>query len=538
MSESNSSGKALRFAALVRVSTEGQEKKGESLRTQRKQIEAAVAALGGTVAEWYAGQEHATEGYERKLLDQLLADAGKGRFDAVIVCDPSRWSRDNVKSESGLEALQAARVRFFVLTTEYDLYDPHARLFLGLSSTIGAFQARLQRQKSLLNRIERARRGVPSNGTLPFGRTFDRATGAWSIDPEKQALIRDVAARYLAGEQLMALAKEYGVNHSQLCLTLRERCGTEWAIDFGAKDLNIAERVALTVPALLDEGTIRRVRERLLAKRTHLHATRSSPYLLGGRVFCDACGAALSGQPHCSGTIRYYHHPIRDKGGKCPLRPRPLVRCDHLDTAVLNRLLRMFGSPEEIESACRAAIPDCEKLLRRKARLEAELAKKAEGRGRILGLVARDAVTVEEAEAQLRSLKEYEAALRHELDGLGAQLAELPVAPSTAPPGGFETAWNGAHQHEMFRLSWRGRQHVDCPDPTAGLSLEEKRKIVSATFDVSLPGGKPAGVYVRPSGEYRPYRPKQWAFTVRGRLYVELPGEVMLPRGCQRWSTC
>ena len=43
--------KKLRFASLIRVSTEGQQKKGESLKTQRKQIEQAMEILGGVICE-------------------------------------------------------------------------------------------------------------------------------------------------------------------------------------------------------------------------------------------------------------------------------------------------------------------------------------------------------------------------------------------------------------------------------------------------------------------------------------------------------
>ncbi len=97
-----SNAKPIRFAALVRVSTEKQEKHGESLRTQRSDIQRAIGQLEGTIAQWYGGREHATPGWEREQLDRLLADARTGKFDAVIVTHPDRWSRDNAKSEQGL----------------------------------------------------------------------------------------------------------------------------------------------------------------------------------------------------------------------------------------------------------------------------------------------------------------------------------------------------------------------------------------------------------------------------------------------------
>ena len=117
----------LRFAPLIRVSTEAQAQKGESLRTQTAQIKQYVKSLKGTIPEYcwkYSGQEHATPEYERAKLEQLLEDSSKDIFDAVIVCDASRWSRDNLQNKKGLEVLQTNGIRFFIGTTEFNLYTP------------------------------------------------------------------------------------------------------------------------------------------------------------------------------------------------------------------------------------------------------------------------------------------------------------------------------------------------------------------------------------------------------------------------------
>ena|SRR6516165_4037745 len=65
----------LRFASLVRVSTDAQEKQGESLIVQRKSIERDVDRLGGRVIEWYGGAESASGIEERKELIRLKEDA-------------------------------------------------------------------------------------------------------------------------------------------------------------------------------------------------------------------------------------------------------------------------------------------------------------------------------------------------------------------------------------------------------------------------------------------------------------------------------
>ena len=175
----------IKFAPVIRVSTEGQEKRGESLKTQEAQIRQYVASIpDGIIPEYcwkYKGQESATPGQERALFDQLLQDAAKGLFDAIICCDASRWSRDNAKSKAGLEILKANGIRFFIGTMEYDLYDPAQNLFLGMSAEIGEFQARQQALKSIQNRIKRAQRGIPSVGRLPYGRIYNRKLGRGAL---------------------------------------------------------------------------------------------------------------------------------------------------------------------------------------------------------------------------------------------------------------------------------------------------------------------------------------------------------------------
>ena len=106
----------LRFAPLIRVSTEDQKAKGHSLEVQKKAVLHAVSSMNGIIPDdcWeYSGQEHATVNYERKKFTKLLADCTTDKFDAIIVADPSRWSRDNLKSKEGVKILKQNGIRFF-----------------------------------------------------------------------------------------------------------------------------------------------------------------------------------------------------------------------------------------------------------------------------------------------------------------------------------------------------------------------------------------------------------------------------------------
>ncbi len=517
------SKKPLRFAALIRVSTEKQERKGESLRTQQTQIEQAVEAMGGKIAATYAGQEHGTTGYEREQLDKLLADAQKKRkpFDAVIVADATRWSRDNVRSETGLEVLRDSRVRFFVLQTEHDLYNTEARLFLALTATIGAYHARTQKHKSILNRIERAKRGIPTGGRVPFGRVFDKETERWSLDEEKVAVIRDVAERYLQGESLEDLAEEHGYTQSYLGRVLRNRCGSQWQVSFKAADLDIDETVSFKVPPLLPAKTIRAVHSMLTAKRSYLHCRAQSSYLLSGRVFCAKCGYTMSGQQkkRRKGVIRYYRHSQYAGGAQCPLRPRPHIRADVIEQEVLHKLFKMFGNTKAIEAAVKSAVPNHDKVSTQRDRVQEQLDKIGKARDRVLSLIEKDLITDEQAEEKLSELKQREATQQGKLDDLVARLARMPDIDTLKQY--VEHLEDGAII--IYDDSGNFLPGGNSLEDYLAMGDEDRSHLIDTVFGAPLPDGKPAGVYITPAGGDE-FGPKRFRFEVRGLLCGKVRG--------------
>ena len=404
-----------------------QEKQGESLATQKSQIGQAVTQLGSVITRSYCGQEHATVGWERKQLDQLLADSRLSckPFDAVIVTNPDRWSRDNIRNSTGLQILKENGIRFFVLTQEHDLYNPKALLYLSLSAVIGAYHASNQTKKSLLNRIERARRGWPASGKLPFGRTFDRAIGQWGIKTEVQNMMIRVATRYLAGESMANLAVEYRINHSFLHKTLTTSCGTLWNQTFCCASLGISEAVPTVIPALLTPEVIEAVRRKAVANRTFSHGHLKNKYLFSRVVFCGNCGYAMSGEigPHGK---RYYRHQCRNGALNCSLNLRFWAPADLFEEVILAKLAELWGNPKAVEKAIADAEPnraEAEQAHERLKRIEAEQAEIRTGRERLLRYIAKGIITDEQAERQLNDLRTREVDLVEEADRLQQRLA-------------------------------------------------------------------------------------------------------------------
>ena len=497
----------LRFAALRRVSTEAQEAEGESLRTQRDQLTQYVAELGGEIASWYGGQEHATEGHEKREIDRLVADAQKGKFNAVIVTTHDRWSRDPA-SAARLDIFRNHNIKFFTGTTEWNLFDPSHALFLGLNAEIGKFFAGQQARKSLENKIARAKRGIPCTGKLPYGRRWirsaDKQTGTWEVDAKAQAVVKEVARRYLAGEGVEKLGREFKMNVSNLWKILTKTSGSTWTVRFASKRLNIDETVAIPVPPLLDEETIRKIHLKAAANKTYSHGQIKYQYLFARMISCAHCGNQLSGQTNHNGKS-YYRHAHADRVKPCPgPASKTWVPIQHIENAVMRHLFDTFGNPAAVKRAVDAATPNRAKMQAAAERLEklgGELEKNSKARARILDLVIKEALTDAQAESKLNELKEREAELTQERACLSDTLAHVPNAEAVA--GMAVKIGSIVRRYTNARATAEGRLASACLE---GMSFADKQALVRSVFAGKGLDGKRLGVRISWTTDGTDYR--------------------------------
>jgi len=342
----------LRFAALVRVSTERQGKRGESLRTQKKNILQAVEYHDGEVVEWYEGQEHATEGYERKLFGQLLRDAGTGTFNAVIVDDVSRWSRDTLRAQEGLAVLRKNAIRFFVGSLEYDQNMPEPKFFLDMMTSVSQFHASLNSFKAMINKVERAKRGWPTSGKIPYGRKLlndgDRKSGSaqWEVITEKQKEVLWLYDLYVNKKHgFNKITKITGIPLSTVRAILLLQSGDIWRRSFRIK--NKVEHVETKIPPLLDKAQIEAVRRQ--TKVNPQFRELKYIYPLAHFVRCAECRATLHGQAQ-AGRKKYYVHDkvTRDRHHCNGLKS---VRAEWVDSNVFAQIGKMLSDSKYVIQA-------------------------------------------------------------------------------------------------------------------------------------------------------------------------------------------
>ncbi|SHO53161.1 recombinase family protein [Desulfopila aestuarii] len=483
-------GKTIRFAPLIRVSTEKQEEQGSSLQTQKEVILKAISTIGGYVPDncWkYTGQEHATPDFEKQMFTQLLSDASENLFDAVIVYDPSRWSRDNRHSKEGLKILKENGIRFFCGTTEYDLFDPQATLFLGMSTEMNEYFALEQARKSLLSRIARAKNNIPSTGRLPYGRIFDKKTRKWSIDTENQKKITWAAEQYLQGKSMSEIADTLGMNHSSLWNILKNRSGTEWVIEFNNKRLNISETVTLEIPPLLPQEIINAIWQKSDSNKTFEHGHIKNKYLFSRMIFCAECGYAMFGQTNQSGR-RYYRH-ARKRKKECN-HGGIYVSADVIEEAVFIKLFALCGDKPKIEQAVKTSSEkygDHNKLIEEQKILSKELKAIANQKSNLINAVARGDINSDDIKEKMDSLKKQEARLET-LIGLNKEKVRSAPSPKEIKQ---RSEWVKKVILKAAKNTYGRAEHY------LKMTWEDKRRLSELIFSGVDLDGERAGVYLK-----------------------------------------
>jgi site-specific DNA recombinase len=359
----------LRFAPIIRVSTEKQRDKGKSLETQKAQIIKYVELLNGVIPDecWkYCGQEHSTPGYERKLLDQLLSDSSKNIFDAVIVIEPSRWSRDNQKSQIGLDILDRNNIQFYAGTTRYVINskkDPVSYYMLSNFVALSQMVAHQMANKSVENRQTAWDDGIPCVSMLPYGRDYDRKTHTWKIIEEKKEKIERAVDLFLSGKGRDEIVEilDLNISANTLWTIFRNYLGDTWT----TKKMG-----TMKIPPLIDDpDKIEAVHRRIENNKIITRDPRGKhAYLLSGMIFCEDCGLTMNGVPNVlnknktdESKFKYqYRHPINDKR-TCPNMKAWDVPAADIEEAVMSNIYSRLGNKEAVEKALADAIPEADK---------------------------------------------------------------------------------------------------------------------------------------------------------------------------------
>jgi DNA invertase Pin-like site-specific DNA recombinase len=201
-----------RAVLYLRVSTIDRQ----NPETQGIELRQFARLRGYEVVQEYV--DHGVSGTKvrRPALDQLLKDAHRRKFDAVLVWSCDRLARSTKHFLDVLDELNQLHIEFHSQREAIDTDGPLGRAIVVIISAIAELE------RSLI--VERVRAGM--RRTKLEGRRIGRTP----LDVDRAALVRD----RLSGMSLTHVAKKYGLSRASVVRFVHEskRCqGTAASLD-------------------------------------------------------------------------------------------------------------------------------------------------------------------------------------------------------------------------------------------------------------------------------------------------------------------
>ena len=368
---SKPAARKLRCAVYTRKSSEeGLEQEFNSLDAQREACEAYIASQRSE--GWALVRDHYDDGgisggtLERPALQRLLSDIDDGLVDVVVVYKIDRLSRSLMDFSKLVEVFDRNNVTFVSVTQSFNTTTSMGRLTLNILLSFAQFEREVTAER-IRDKVKASRmKGIFMGGNPPYGyKPKDRKL---VIDEEKAKNVRWIFSRFLEIGSATELAREVArrgirtprgnvISKNFLYRMLNNRAYIGEAVHKGTGYAGEHQR-------LIDQKTWDRVHSILQeSPRLRANNTRAStPALLKGLLYGED-GAAFSPTHTRKGDrlYRYYVSQtiLKHGAGTCPV---PRVPAAEIETAVIDQLRAMLGTPEVVVASWRAAQLECEGL--------------------------------------------------------------------------------------------------------------------------------------------------------------------------------
>lgn len=303
----------LRIGGYVRVSTDEQAEKGNSVNEQKERIQAYCKVMGWPTPIFYIDDGYSAKDLNRPDIQRMLEDVRQNQLDIVITTKLDRLSRNLLDILQTIELFNEHNCSYVSASENFDTSTAVGRMTLQLLGTFAEFER------------ERIRERVKDN-MLSIAKNTNRAITkpCYGYDiVDGQYVINEAEARFV---RLMFDLAEQGHGHRMIAKILNERgattkAGKPWD-QINVKRLMKTETIAGVMvynkrqnkngkvverdrsewivkkdnhPAIIPLERFERVQEIIQSRSRQKKHADNETYLLTGLVKCGYCGKNMKG---------------------------------------------------------------------------------------------------------------------------------------------------------------------------------------------------------------------------------------------------
>lgn len=346
-------------SAYARYSTDKQQK--NSIEYQLTEIRKYCDEKGITITATFTDEAESGTNMDRPGFQAMVAAARRGEFEAVVIYDVTRGSRDVGDWFQFRKQMMLLGVKVISATQPLgDLTNSNDFLLELLSVGMGQREVLETRQKSIDGVAVRAKQGVFLGGYPPLG--YDVVNGKYVINPSEARTVRTIFKLYGEGKSYDAIleavsgaygkrGRPLGKNSLHSILTNERYIGVytwnkrkmklfrQWA--GGGPNPNCV-RIEGIIPEIIDKNTWERVQKRMSDNKRNASNKAKRTYLLSGLIECEECGATYVGHTSTNAKgheTRYYVCGNKYRTHTCRAKN---INADEIESFVLDGLKRYF----------------------------------------------------------------------------------------------------------------------------------------------------------------------------------------------------
>ncbi len=360
-------------------------------------------------------REHIDDGYtgtnfNRPAFQKMIALVKKNEVKTILVKDLSRFARDYIESGAYIEQIfPFMQVRFISVNDNYDSKNNEngiSSLEIPFKNLVYDYYSKDISQKIRSSVKIRQEKGYYFGSKAPYGYVKDEKDNHQLIvDEEVRPIVKEVFTRYLSGESMLAIAKDFnerkvltpgkhiglqrgtGIWTGQIVRYLLTQQVYTGAIVGGktkvyevgsdhrqwmdSEDWIIRENMH---EAIISKEDFSQVQNRLSSNAKHISRERKHFHILQDKVYCGKCHHKMSYTVYYGKNDGYYC-PYRYKSNDCGCMKGKIqaLVLEEIVSKEIQLYAERFLEEEQtrmIEHRVRESI--CESLLERKKKLEAE----------------------------------------------------------------------------------------------------------------------------------------------------------------------
>jgi site-specific DNA recombinase len=349
----------VKVALYIRVSTDEQATKGNSLVEQEERLRAYCKAMGWDEIEAFIDDGYSAKDMNRPKLQEMLDRVKKREFKMIITTKIDRLCRNLLDLLTIIDDLDSYQCGYISASESFDTSTPAGRMSLQILGAFAEFERQRIRERVRENMQSIVKKSSRTVARPCFG--YDIKNGEYIINHDEAKYIHQMVEWALNGDGFYVIAKrlnDLGVKtkdgkifseNSVRKLLQRETIAGKFVYNrtymHKGKLLTRPEEEWIVIEnhhvPILDKETFDKLQTAISVRKVSRKQADNDRWLLSGLVICGHCGAKMVGQYRKKPSGREYFNYMCSGYHKKGVCFRHYVNRDDLEQGVIQEVCKL-----------------------------------------------------------------------------------------------------------------------------------------------------------------------------------------------------